>query len=297
MPRIIPVITFLITMTAFCQTSNSSVPTQTLQNAYWSTGEFQSTAQLHNNLTNSPLTVQTVLHTSDGTQVQLPPVTLSPLGNATVNISQQFPGRTVAGSATFTYQRKSGGALNAEMYVESASESLSFTIPSTASPVSSQTQVAVFWLASPGTQVYAALQNTSAQTIHVTPSMAFNETTTPLSSVTIAPYGAATIYVSASSVKSGWVANAVGGITVTHDGPAGALNTGGWVEDDALGYSTTLTFADPTRKDKMLMTTQVLVGNASQLAEFPLQVNSSLVMRNFSTAQVGFTGQVTFSDN
>jgi hypothetical protein len=147
-------------MNAFCQTSNSSVPTQTLQNAYWSTGEFQSVAQLHNNLTNSPLTVQTVLHTSNGTQVLLPPVTLSPLGNATINISQQFPGQTVSGSATFTYQRKSGGALNAEMYVESASESLSFTIPSTASPVSSQTQDAVFWLASPGTQVYAAFQNT-----------------------------------------------------------------------------------------------------------------------------------------
>jgi hypothetical protein len=127
--------------------------------------------------------------------------------------------------------------------------------------------------------------------------MAFNGTTTPLSSVTIAPYGAATIWVSAGNVKSGWIANAVGGITVTQDGPAGALNTGGWVEDDALGYSTTLTFADPTREDKTLMTTQVLVRDASQLAEFSLQVNSSLVVRNFGTAQVGVTGQVTFSDN
>ncbi|MGA3186327.1 MAG: hypothetical protein ABSF22_04390 [Bryobacteraceae bacterium] len=81
---------------------------------------------------------------------------------------------------------------------------------------------------------------------------------------------------SASNVKSGWIANAVGGITVTQDGPVGALNTGGWVEDDALGYSTTMTFADPTRTDKALMTTQVLVGDASQLAEFSLQVNSSL---------------------
>ncbi|MGA3186326.1 MAG: hypothetical protein ABSF22_04385 [Bryobacteraceae bacterium] len=137
MSRLFFIIPFLLVVNSFGQTS-TVVPTQTLQNAYWSTGEFQSTAQLHNNLISNPLTVQTVLHTSGGAQVQLPPVTLPPLGNATVNISQQFPGQAVSGSATFTYQRSSGGALSAEMYVASDSESLSFTIPSTASAVRSQ---------------------------------------------------------------------------------------------------------------------------------------------------------------
>jgi hypothetical protein len=73
----------------------------------------------------------------------------------------------------------------------------------------------------------------------------------------LAPHGSSVLYISKDigRLGPGWQKNAVGGITVAQDGPAGALNTGGWIEDDHLGYSTTITFADPTRNGTSLMGT------------------------------------------
>lgn len=63
-----------------------------------------------------------------------------------------------------------------------------------------------------------------------------------LGQVVLPPYGSTTLSVSKNLKllpEGEWTTNGVGGISVVQDGPKGALNTGGWIEDDKLGYSTT----------------------------------------------------------
>ena len=88
-----------------------SAHAQSLYNAYFSTtGGFQALAQLHNNLVSEPLVVTPVVRASDGSGTVLRPVTLSPLGNATIDIGAALAaeGRSEvqSGSMEFEYHRR-----------------------------------------------------------------------------------------------------------------------------------------------------------------------------------------------
>jgi hypothetical protein len=294
---------FFARTNSFGQTGGNK--TYSLYNAYWSTaGGFQSLAQLHNNSPSETLAVEPLLYTADGQSIALNAVPLAPLGNATIDIGAELAAkgwnRPLTGSAVFQYQQKSPGDLTVEVYQGNAPNSISFTIPSTETPYSSPTQNAVFWLPSSNSVVYVSLQNISTQPIHVTPSITINGQTMPLAPVLIAGNGSAVVYIpKALAPYGGWQQNAVGGITVTQDGPPGALNTGGWIEDDGLEYSSTITFANPLSPGQQLIGTQVLVGSAGAALDLPgdFTISSQLVLRNTSNQPANVKGNLTFSDN
>jgi hypothetical protein len=278
---------------------------QSVYNAYWSTaGGFQSLAQLHNNSVKAPITVQPTIYIADGQSIWLDAVTLVPLGNATIDIGAELTakgwGQSTAGSAVFQYQGKVSGMLGVEVYEGNSARSLSFTIPSTEKPYASAVQNAVFWLPSHNADIYVSLQNTSNQPIHVTPSVSLNGAQEPLAAVPLAPWGSSVVYISGSLFQPGaWQKNATGGISVTQDGPPGALNTGAWIEDDSVGFSTTLTFANPAVKGTGLIGTQILVGSAGLAFGLPpnFVISSHLVLRNVSAQPTDVQGTLTFSDN
>ena len=276
-----------------------------MYNAYWSTTEaFQALAQLHNNDPKVALTVQPTLYAPDGQSIALDAVVLAPLGNATIDIGAELAAKgsnqKLTGSAIFQYQSSNPGVLSVEIYEVNATKSVSFTIPSTEKPYASAAQNAVFWLPSPNAEIYVALQNTSGQPINITPSASLNGATASMSPVLLAAHSSAVLYISKALFAPGaWRRDAVGGITVTQDGTPGALNTGAWIEDDQIGFSTTLTFANPAVKGNALIGTQILVGAAGLALGLPPDfiVTSQLVLRNTSGGPVDVQGAIAFSDN
>jgi hypothetical protein len=205
------------------------------------------------------------------------------------------------GSVVFQYQQNHSGALGAEVYVENRAQSLSFTIPSVESAPRSATQNAVFWLPSPEGEVYVALQNTSDKAVVLTATATLGGRTISLGDVTLVGHASSVIPLSKRSgfAAGAWVTNAVGGITISAAGNGGVVNTGGWIEDDTTGYSTTLTFADPRVGAGSLTARQILVGAVGQLLDLPapLIISSQLVVRNVTTQPVVVTGTVVFNDN
>ncbi len=266
---------------------------------------FQSLAQLHNNLITGALTVTPVLYGPDGTSLALDPLTLPPLGNVTLDIGNEAAtkgwSKYQTGSVVFQYRQNHSGALGAEVYVENRAQSLSFTIPSVESAPRSATQNAVFWLPSPEGEVYVALQNTSDKAVVLTATATLGGRTISLGDVTLVGHASSVIPLSKRSgfAAGAWVTNAVGGITISAAGNGGVVNTGGWIEDDTTGYSTTLTFADPRVGAGSLTATQILVGAVGQLLDLPapLIISSQLVVRNVTTQPVVVTGTVVFNDN
>jgi hypothetical protein len=289
----------------------STTANQSMYNAYWSTANgFQSVAQLHNNAAKVSLTVQPVLYSPDGQAMNLSPVTMAPLGNATIDIGAALAAngwsQATTGTAIFQYQGVPG-QLEVEIYEGNPEESISFTIPSLDKPYQSAMQDAVFLLPSSSSEIWVSLQNASAQTIHVTPSLTLAGSAASMAPVTLPPNGSSVVWMSAvASMWSGagpspalWQKNAVGGITLSQDGPAGALVTGAWIEDNSIGYSTTLTFVNPQTPGQTLFGTQILVGNAGLALGLPANfvIQSQLVLRNMSNQPASVQGTLTFSDN
>jgi|SRR5579884_809563 len=295
-----------ILFTVACSSALSE--TQSLYNAYWSTSEgFQSRAELHNNSVSKAIAVTPILFGEDGSTMSLDEIMLPPLGNASIDINGQLAAKGLAdwswGTARFDYNSQSPGALSAELYVSNVAKSLSFTIPSIEKPISSPAQHAVFWLATKTTEVYATLQNISDTAINVQPTLSMYGLTVALTKMRIPAHGSCLLDIASDTVpavlKPGWLKDAVGGVSVSHDGPAGALNTGGWVEDNTLGYSTTMTFQDPAEGRDRLLTTQIFVGSVDQLLDIQqsITVSSQLVLRNVRDQPLSFHGTLTFSDN
>ncbi len=287
---------------------NSTSTSQFIYNAYWSNSVgFQSKAELHNNSTLNALLVTPVLYDADGWSVQLDSIKLLPLANASIDVNAELAakgwGNRTAGTVAFQYSAGHTGVLEAELYVSNVSKSLSFTIPSIEKAVASSAQHAVFWLSSGREEVYVALQNISGTAINVSPSLTMCGVTVALTQVQLPPHGSSVLELAKDTLPAAmaamWQKDNVGGISVTQDGSAGALNTGGWAEDDNSGYSTTMTFQDPTVGRGRLLSTQILVGPAQSILNLdgPFVISSQLVLRNISDQPLDFHGELAFSNN
>jgi hypothetical protein len=97
----------------------------------------------------------------------------------------------------------------------------------------------------------------------------------------------------------GWFKSEVGGITLTHHGPKGALNASGWIEDEQLSFSTMMNFFDPAvTHGRNLFATQMLMGEVSEalgLSE-KMKVESHLVLRNLTGQNVAALGQFFYTE-
>src|SRR5581483_8528201 len=138
--------------------------------------------------------------------------------------------------------------------------------------------------------------------INVTPALTISGATVPLANVNLPPHGSSVLELAKDTVPTAvatmWQENEVGGISIFHDGAAGALNTGGWIEDDSPGYSTTMTFQDPTIGRGHLLSTQILIGAANKIlnVDAPLIISSQLVLRDIGDQPLDFHGKLVFSN-
>jgi hypothetical protein len=211
---------FLLTLyvgTAFSQglSPNNNTPvnstgTGTTQvfSPFWKVGAgWSSVVELHNNLKGNPLTVRPVLLSPAGQRTELPMVQIQPLSNAAIDIGSAIGAQglntSLWGSAIFEYSSSSGGALLAETAVTQATETLAYTITSSEHGAISTEQHGVFWLPSDTSEVYIALQNTSAAPIHVTAAFEKPTSRVPFSSLTLAPNASQLVKAPAASAEGG----------------------------------------------------------------------------------------------
>lgn len=89
-----------------------------------------------------------------------------------------------------------------------------------------------------------------------------------------------------------WSQSLYGTVVLEHAGPAGALNAVGWLQDEKTGFSTPMTFADPTVPQfTTLYGAQILLkdpvfGNAP--------VRSHILLQNTTNVTVPVSGDVIF---
>ena len=237
--------------------------------SYWSAYEGrQSTVQLRNNLLNAAITVAPILYLGNGTATELDPIVLPPQANVALDINRVLLDKGLPpdaeGSIAFRYTGNAN-ALSAETLIVQAEHSFSYTIPSYEQRASSPHQYFAYFRPSPNSEIYLALQNTSDQTLRVEPALQIGNRTVTLASRTVGSHQTRTLHLPDDldeATQALFAANEVGGLTMNvPEGPASALNTSGWVEDGALGFSTMLSFHDPAMAgSRQLFGTQILFG-------------------------------------
>ena len=121
---------------------------------------------------------------------------------------------------------------------------MSYIIPSYEERPSSAHQYFVYWKPASGSEVYIALQNTSASSILVQPSLQIAGQAVALKQRALGPNQMQTLHFPDDLDAAGtslWAANAFGGISLHvvdssgQDAQGSSLNTSGWVEDDDAG--------------------------------------------------------------
>jgi hypothetical protein len=310
---------FLLTLyvgTAFSQglapnnnTSVKSTGAGTIQvfSPFWKVGAgWSSVVELHNDLKGNPLIVRPILLSPVGQRTELAMLKIQPLSNAAVDIGAAIGAQGLStplwGSAIFEYSSSSGGALLAETAVTQAAKTLAYTITSSEHGATSPEQHGVFWLPSDRSEVYIALQNTSAVPIHVTAEFEKPTGRLPFSSLTLAPNASQLLKAPGPSVGggAGGDADLYGAIVLTDDGPSGALNTSGWIEDETTGFSTMMTFYDPAaHHGTTLFAPQVFVGKQDGLlaSGASLTIDSYLVVLNVSGTPLIPQAQFVYESN
>src|SRR5438105_10123284 len=128
------------------------------------------------------------------------------------------------------------------------------------------------------------MQNTSDSVLRVQPGMLIGDSTVALPSQSIGPRQIKTLHLpddldaAGQSLFSG---SEIGGITLSvQEGAASALNSSGWVEDEGLGFSTMLSFHDPSMaRSQELLGTQIPFGEQPSLGA---SFTSLLLLRNIA---------------
>ncbi len=255
--------------------------------AYWTTLEnHTSSIILRNTHIEDTFTVTPVLWLSNGQHRALQPATLAPNATATIDIGRALRELGLPpqwGSAEFRYEHPNKDVLLAEITVSEGGGTIGYTVPTYEYVGQSRNLNALVLLPSEDAGIYISAQNVSTSAITVLPFLELAGRMNPLSAITIPPRSAVTLTVPASrfAESAPTPENPVPGrVVLQHQGPYGALNAVGWLEDEKIGFSSTVTFTDPAAvQSNSLYGSQVLaslpVRGGQPLSSFLLLANTS----------------------
>ena len=215
---------------------------------------FQSTLMIKNDLQIAPLTATPVLYMADGTEYDLAPIQMAPLGVAMVNINNalQIAPDSVRthlsdyGSAGLRYQWSWSGVILGSIRVSDDVRSLVFlthlvaNVNKVHNPGSAQTQhllEGTWWKQIPTVTGFLHMTNTSTSSISGSLDVLDSTGTHNVSqSFTAAPH--TTRWIDLSSIWAQLpVANAEGAIEVSYIGPKEGLIVQGGLQEGVKGYS------------------------------------------------------------
>ncbi len=278
--------------------------TQRRVSPFWTSIEdCLTTVHLRNNLISEELVVQPIFHLEDGTAVPVDAVTLTPRGNASIQVNELMNalgyGGGRFGGAEFLYEREHGGALNVETEVVMPANNLAYSVESfSASPRATNEKHGVFWLPMRSAELFFAVYNSSDQTVTVQPELTYDGATSDLDPIVLPPNGFGKLRMEGPRPR-GPKDQRVGSIALRHDGPSGAVQATGWIDCDETGYSSMMAFTDPgLHRGNELYGAQIFIGKHASLASLGrgADVESHLVLKNMSPVTAAVDAEVYYDD-
>jgi hypothetical protein len=282
---------------------------------FWRTdGGFVAKMRIKNALVTGPLEVAPILYMADGTEYQLPTVTVPNSGVISININQalaQAPASVIThlssfGSASLTYRHASGGHLIASISMQDTSRSLVLAYPFTESPISRKRPSpsptvweGVWWKHDAGVQGFLSVSNatdheTQAKVRLISPSGTFAEPRI------VSLKAHSTQMLSLENVQGGLGANGeAGGIRVEHSSEAGAIAIAGGLLNVKEGYSANIPFVETMGFEAgpvTLGSAGIMVGKPDPMMRFPSETMFTpyLVLRNATAKSLPVALQISY---
>jgi hypothetical protein len=267
---------------------------QGMEGGLWRTdANFESILQLKNVLINHPLTATPILYMADGTEYQLPPVTLDPAGVASININtavNEMPAalaahRSLYGMLGVKYNWSWPAMMGLVRNIDEA-EMVSFysnlhsDVNEVHSPSASQKPEQIeslWWQPYETTSGFVVLSNTLLTPVQV--AIAGYDTSGNMMgqrAVSLASH--ASVRLALTDVLGRQPAvGATGSFKITYQGPDNGISAVGGLEDDTNGYSATLNLEemhpekarDLTVHQVVLDAAGVMIGEQAPAMQFP----------------------------
>lgn len=278
---------------------------------YSTKGDWDSKLTLNNSLP-QPLTASVTLYGLDGSQLSLSDVTLQPSQTVVMRLSDQLkPGveneRFQEGSLQVLFNGVVR-ALGPQLTVFNLKDALSFD-EEPAGDFKSSVLEGLWWsLPEPivsndeNTKARVMLANTTEQNLNVLIKVEWRGGVIPAPQVSMAPHQATVLEIKELLNELGIVANGIesGGLSISHNGPPGALIAQGVILSKARQFASNLNFVDPaTQSSSVLEATGLLLGHpGSGLPLTPTSFFSPvLALKNASTSPQTGTVTVQYTAN
>lgn len=259
--------------------------------AYYSVADGWSSVLSLNNAEPGPLTVTVVLHSRNGEALTLPASTLA--GNSTreIALGEAVAGRPefAEGSVALRFVSRNRFALGAQLTLVHADRRLGLDLEP-AMHLASSTLEGLWWSLDAGSEVRIHFANTTDEPVTVTPRLELRGENFVLSARTLAPRALVTLDLRTELVSLGRRLRTLGqgGLTLDHDGPAGAIVAHGALFDRGGRYSANLPLIDPAGVATSTFDgTGLVVGRPEAGSPFPAEARFKpfAVLRNLSPAE------------
>lgn len=212
---------------------------------YWRIDDgFQSRIYIRNVNVRRSLVATLSLVTKTRT-ISFPQIELEPAHTFSVDVTQALLTATPhsgQGSAFIDFSAESIGAINAFAQIINPSTSIALSFPfQRADPAAEKELNAVAWYLDQSTDVFVSIQNTSTRMLTVFPSV-YGSREMQLDRVTLKPSEAKTVKFPQTKENDSQQYPRSVGVTIKHDGAAGALISQGWATNERRGFSTGFSF-------------------------------------------------------
>ncbi len=260
-------------------------------------GNMKATLTL-NNKGSGPLEVKPTLFSLAGERLNGPPVTVDATSFRVVDLGDLVAGASPdfqQGSIELSYQGMDL-MLGAQVKLVDSEHRLIFDeqFVEPAAMFASSRLEGVWWLPSRRNEMSLVLSNTSDAPLlvnTVVDGAAANQRVPATFALT--PHETRIVDLQQDIIgNSGGVLMQVGGISIEHSGPKGALLARGMIQDDSSGYSAAVQFTDPQNaKSSKLHGAGLRLGTVAGKRLSPV-----IVARNIGDAPSVLTGQVSYTD-
>lgn len=215
---------------------------------------FVSTIHVKNSLVVGPLEVTPVVFMADGTEYDLPAVTLATAGAASLNVNDALANAPASlaghlsqyGSAALRYQYRSPGHVVGSIEIINIPQSLIFTYPFNgvdSGMLGTQTLEGLWWRHDPGVSGFVALADVTDAPIEVSLQPSGSQGTALAASTVQVPAHSTEMLDLDSLVGAlPGLENQAGGLRVQYNGPMGAIIASGGLVNEREGYSANMPF-------------------------------------------------------
>jgi len=249
------------------QAATQTGPEHVLSFAYYSIkGDWDSTLTLNNSSVGELAAIVT-LYSLDGEALKVPAITVQPLSNIAVSLSELIVradnrGQFLEGSLDLRFNSTDSMALAPQLTVADANHGLSFDMEPPMMLMSS-TLEGLWWSLDKETSGEVMLSNTTDRNLDVLLNVEWRGNVIPSSPLGLAAHQTAVLEIEKLLKDLNIKAEGIerGGLSISHNGLPGALIAHGVIQNKDARFASNLPFVDPSlQKNSVLNGTGLLLG-------------------------------------